>query len=171
MVMVPPAIRTVPAVIFTVLLAAMSVHAFELSSLLTLNILFILHPLYYWSIYRPTILPFWAAFVLGFLIDLVSGNLLGLNAFVLVLSMIMISNQRRYLLSQPFATQWAGFLCVSVAVECIRWLVMMLVNWAYLSPVSGFVSAVFSAVLYPVTALIMLGCLRLIAHHTTERTL
>jgi rod shape-determining protein MreD len=171
MLVVPPAIRAVPASLFTLLLALMSMHSFNLSSLLTVNMLLVLHALYYWSIFRPSVLPFWVAFILGFMVDLVSGNLLGLNAFLFVLSMLVISSQRRYLLSQPFAAQWAGFLCVALAVECIRWGVMMLVNWAFLSPASGLVSAVLSAVLYPVTALIMLGCLRIITHHEAERTL
>jgi rod shape-determining protein MreD len=171
MFVVPPAIRTVPAAVFTLFLAMMSLHVFELSQLLTLSVLFVIHPLYYWTVFRPSIFPVWLAFVLGFLIDLVSGNVLGLNAFLFVLSVLVIAKQQRYLLSQPFAAQWAGFFLVSLSIELMRWLLMMLVNWAFLSPAPGLVSAILSGALYPVTALVMLACLRVIQPHKAESSL
>ena len=39
---------------------------------------------YYWSAYRPTLVPLWFVFFMGLLLDLLSGAPIGLNALVLV---------------------------------------------------------------------------------------
>lgn len=166
-----PALRAIPAVILTLLFALFSMRSFELSSLITLQMLLILHPLYYWTIFRPQLFPAWLAFLLGFAIDLVAGNLLGLNAFLLVFVSLVIGRQRRYLLSQPFATQWAGFLLVSLTVEALRWLVMGLVTMTLFSPASAFASALCNAALYPLTSLVMSLALKLISPYNASETL
>jgi rod shape-determining protein MreD len=171
MAVVPPAIRAVPAVALTLLLALLSMRSFELSSLVTLQLLLVMHALYYWTVFRPSLFPAWAAFLLGFAIDLMAGRLLGLNAFLLVFATLVIMRQRRYLRSQPFATQWAGFLLVALGAEAIRWLVMGLVTMTMFSPASALASAVCSAALYPLTSLVMLGCLRLISPRDDGETL
>lgn len=163
---VPPAIRAVPAVVVTVILAALSMQSFALSTLLTVSMLLVLHPLYFWGVFRPQVFPAWLAFLLGFLIDLVSGKLLGLNAFLLVFVQMVIQRQRRYLLSQPFATQWGAFLFVAIATEIARWGVMVIVEMTVFSPLDALTSAVCSGALYSVTALVMQACLRLISPHS-----
>jgi rod shape-determining protein MreD len=156
------AARAVPAIALTLLLALFSMRSFELSPLITLQLLLVLHALYYWTLFRPTLFPAWLAFLLGFAIDLM-GNLLGLNAFLLVFASLVIGRQRRYLLSQPFATQWAGFLLVCLAAEAIRWGVMGLVTMTLFSPASALASAICNAALYPLTSLVMYGAFTLIS--------
>lgn len=168
---IPLSIRAIPAVILTLIFALFSMRSFEMSALLTLQMLFILHPLYYWTVFRPQLFPAWLAFLLGFAIDLVGGSLLGLNAFLLVFVSLVIGRQRRYLLSQPFATQWAGFLLMSIAAEAIRWLVMVTVNLNLFSPASALTSAVCNAALYPITSLVMLGAFKLISSSSKRETL
>lgn len=171
MVVIPPVISAVPAALVTVLCCLLSLRSFELSSLVTLNLLLVMHPLYYWCVFRPSLFPAWAAFLLGFTIDLVTGRLLGLNAFLLVMVSLVILRQRRYLLSQPFATQWAAFLLLCLSAEGLRWAVMVAVTMTPFSPASALTSAGFNAALYPITALVMLGCLRLISPRSNSETL
>lgn len=167
----PAAIRNIPAIVFTLLLALLSMRSIELSTLITLQVLLIVHALYYWTIYRPGLFPAWAAFILGFAIDLMAGKLLGLNAFLLVFATLVIARQRRYLLSQPFATQWAGFLVVSLCTESIRWLAMGVVTMTLFSPASATASAIANGALYPLTALVMHACLRLISPRNKSESL
>mgnify|MGYP000290361811 CR=1 FL=1 len=168
---IPPAIRAIPAIILILVMVFFSIRSFELSELITLQLLLVLHPLYYFIIYRPSLFPAWLAFLLGFAIDLVGGSLLGLNAFLLVFASLVISRQRRYLLSQPFATQWAGFLVLSIGAEAIRWLVMGAVTMTMFSPASAFASAICNAALYPLTSLVMLGSYALISGSNARDTL
>ena len=157
------ALRALLAVAFTLVLVFLSMQTFKLSVLVTLNMMLVMHAVYYWAVFRPSVLPAWFAFLLGFVVDLVSGRLLGFYAFLMVFASYAIGRQRRYLLSQPFATQWAVFLFVSFSAELFHWVVMAVVSLASLSPVSALVSALMSAALYPVTSLIMLGCLKVVA--------
>lgn len=133
-----------------------------LSVPVTIQVLFILHPLYYFGVFKPGVFPMWLAFLLGFLIDLLVGRLLGLNAFLLVMLSLLIARQQRYLRSQPFATQWAGFLVLCFGAEAVRWGVMMLTHMTLFSPVSAAISALANAALYPLSALLMGGVLRVL---------
>jgi rod shape-determining protein MreD len=166
-----PWLRFVPATVFTLLLAVFSMQSFDLAFGHTLQILFILHAVYFWSMQRAAVLPAWLVFLLGFLVDLAVGRLLGLNAFLLVFVQMVVERQRRYLLSQPFLTQWAAFMLLVFCVEMLRWGVMVLVNMAVFSPVSALLSAFLCGALYPLTALVMQACHRLILPARTSETL
>lgn len=165
---VVPILRALPAILLTLAFTLFSMHSFVLSSLVTLQLLMILHAIYYWTLFRPTLFPAWLAFLLGFAIDIIGGSLLGLNAFLLVFLTTVIARQRRYLLSQPFATQWAGFLLLAIAAESIRWIVMVTVSMTLFSPASALTSAIFNAAIYPLTSLVMPLCLRLISPYKTR---
>src|SRR5262245_20541391 len=58
--------------------------------------------LYYWSIYRPTLIPPWLTFVCGILADLIGGLPIGLSAVIFVLVRWIVSDQRRFLMGQSF---------------------------------------------------------------------
>ncbi|MDD3021133.1 MAG: rod shape-determining protein MreD [Alphaproteobacteria bacterium] len=70
---------------------------------------FLLIGLYFWTIYRPHLLPYPVIFLLGIFTDLLSGALLGLHAFCFMVLAIIIRGQRRYLLGQSWQMVWAGF--------------------------------------------------------------
>jgi rod shape-determining protein MreD len=78
--------------------------------------------LYYWSIYRPTMIPPWLAFSAGIINDLVGGLPVGLNACVYVLAQWIVSDQRRYLMGQSFVMIWLGFLVLSAGAALLEWL-------------------------------------------------
>ncbi|HEY8963476.1 MAG TPA: rod shape-determining protein MreD [Alphaproteobacteria bacterium] len=164
MAVVPFHVRAIPAILITLLFAALSLmQSYPLSGSLTLQILFILHPLYYWCVFKPSLFPAWLAFLLGFAIDVYVGQLLGLNAFLLVFVSLVIAKQQRYLRSQPFATQWAGFMLVCIGTEALRWLVMSMALMTLFPVVSPLISALCNAALYPVTVLVMGPALKLIS--------
>ena len=161
---IPFQIRAVPAVLVTLIFAALSVlQGYELSSLITLQILLILHPLYFWSVFRPSLFPAWMAFLIGFAIDIRVGSLLGLNAFLLVFISLLIGRQQRYLRSQPFATQWAGFMLVCIGAELIRWFIMSVATMTLFPVVSQLVSGLCNAALYPITVLVLGPALKLVS--------
>jgi len=160
-------LRAVPAVAITFVFAVLSlVKGYELSPLLTIQMLLILHPLYYWGIFRPSLFPAWAAFLIGFAIDIRVGNLLGLNAFLLVMIQVLIGKQQRYLRGQPFATQWTGFMLLCMAVELIRWAILSVLTMTPFPMTSALVSGLCNAALYPVTTLVMAMTHRLISGHS-----
>ena len=61
---------------------------------------FFLIGLYFWTIYRPNLLPYSIVFLLGIVMDVLSGGLLGLHAFCFMVLAIVVRGQRRFLLGQ-----------------------------------------------------------------------
>jgi rod shape-determining protein MreD len=84
-----------------------------------LKIPFMMMGVYYWSIYRPRLLPIWMIFMFGILIDALTMMPIGLTALILLVTQKLILYQRRYLMGQSFAILWIGFgflYLVSLAV-------------------------------------------------------
>jgi rod shape-determining protein MreD len=78
---------------------------------------------YYWSIYRPETMPFWAVFVIGLWQDILVGGSLGLMALLLVITRGVIDSQRQVLLTQPFGVIWAGFALFSGLLTAAAWVI------------------------------------------------
>ncbi len=79
---------------------------------------------FYWSIYRPDLLPPYAAFLLGLLSDIVSGLPIGVSAFVLLLVQGVTASQRRFFITRTFLVAWWGFGMVSAAAFGVSWLLL-----------------------------------------------
>ncbi len=76
---------------------------------------------YYWTIYRPDLLPPPAIFAIGVVEDLSTGNPLGVTALVLLGAYALVLNQRRLFLGKPFAVTWAGFVLVAMVAGFVTW--------------------------------------------------
>jgi len=70
---------------------------------------FFLIGLYFWTTYRPNLLPYPVVFFFGLVMDLISGGLIGLHAFCFMVLAIIVRGQRRFLLGQSWQMVWAGF--------------------------------------------------------------
>lgn len=110
----------------------------------TIDVPFIIMVLYYWSIYRPTLIPPFLVFALGVCFDLLSGWPVGLNAFIFLFLRHVIVSQRTFLTGQPFTVVWIGFMMASLGSMTLQWILFGLTRfqWSALDPVivTGFVS-------------------------------
>lgn len=116
---------------------------------------FILMAVYYWSIFRPTILPPPSVFAIGLVIDVLSGLPVGLNAAILVAAQWIVWGQRRYLASQSFVVLWTGFALVCCAAALAQWGLFGLTRMAWLPLAPVAVSCGIGILLFaPVSALL-----------------
>ena len=92
----------------------------------SIQIPFILTAIYYWCIYRPTILPVWLVFVMGIVLDILTMAPLGLNTLIMLVCRKVIVNQRRFLMSQPFLLIWLGFAIVNALTLITHFLVLFI---------------------------------------------
>ncbi len=116
---------------------------------------FLLMAIYYWSIYRPTLIPPWFVFIIGILADLISSGPLGLNAMVFVAAQWFVTDQRRFLMGQSFIVLWIGFLILCLAAGLIEWAVFALFS-DLLPPVRSLLfSAGFGVALFPAICLLL----------------
>ena len=70
---------------------------------------------YYWSIYRPTLLPAWLIFIAAIILDALTMMPIGLSALILIGTQKFIVRQRRYLMGQSFMILWIGFAMLYAA--------------------------------------------------------
>ncbi len=105
---------------------------------------------YYWSIYRPDLLPPAAVFAIGILQDILTGGPVGMLALVLLLVQALAVSQRTVLLGQVFSVEWAGFLLVALGAGLASWLLASGYNLAVVPPGPFLAQGLITAALYPV---------------------
>jgi|JI10StandDraft_1071094.scaffolds.fasta_scaffold258313_2 rod shape-determining protein MreD len=124
----------------------------------------VLMAVYYWAIFRPTLIPTWLCFIVGILLDILSGMPPGLQAFVLVAVQSIVRDQRKFMMAQPFISIWAIFGFVATAAALIQWALFGLANemqWPALVPLGA--SVIVTMCLFPVVTLALLGTHRLLS--------
>ncbi len=107
---------------------------------------------YYWSIYRPELMPIGAVFLIGLLHDLLSSGPLGAMALALLALHLLAVSQRRALAGTSFWIIWLGYVVISPVIFCLLWLMLMLFHLRPLTPQPFLFQYLISAALYPVIA-------------------
>ncbi len=91
---------------------------------------------YYWSVYRPDLMPHVAVFIIGLLVDIFAGTPIGVNALVLLLVQVVVAAQRRFLVGKSFWMLWLGFLLVAPGALALTWLLISALAWTLVAPVA-----------------------------------
>jgi len=117
---------------------------------------------YYWSIYRPDLMPIYVVFAAGLVQDVVSGTPIGLMALVLVLVHGVGVSQRRVFLGKSFPVEWWGFGLVTLGAGIVAW-VLASVYFAFLiDPKSVAVQALLTIAVYPLVTRLFLRAARVL---------
>ena len=103
--------RAVTPVVLAFLMLVISRLPFGIEGLESAMPLLTLIACYYWTIYRPALMPSIALFFLGVLQDLVTGGPLGLMALVLLLVHWLVDAQRRVFLGKSFVPRGDRAFC------------------------------------------------------------
>lgn len=82
--------------------------------------------LYYWALYRPDLMPAVTVFLVGLMLDALSGTPLGGNALVFLMAHRLVVTQRRFFYGKPFAIVWLGFGLVAAGAFAASWLLTSL---------------------------------------------
>lgn len=140
--------QATPAVI-TALLMLPSVLPIEGPALGEITPMLTVMAVFYWSIYRPELLPPWIAFAIGLIQDLVSGGPVGLNALILVLVAAYVAGQRRVFLARSFIVGWGGFTLTALAIAACSWILASIYFGSVLRPAPLLMQALATVLLYP----------------------
>ena len=116
---------------------------------------FLIMAIYYWSVFRPTLLPFWLVFIVGILVDLLSALPVGMTAFLFIIVRWLVVDQRRFLMGQPFIMMWSGFVVVLLIVALLEWLLFGLVLKDMQSAEPAVVFVALGSALFPVVSIIL----------------
>lgn len=104
---------------------------------------------YFWTVHAPDRLPAPSLFVLGLLLDALSGTPLGFGALTLLLVRALVLGGRRFLLGQPFVLVWLAFALVLLPVSLARWL-LATTFWQHVFPMTpSLAEAALTFAVYP----------------------
>jgi rod shape-determining protein MreD len=113
--------RVVP-VLSTFVFVVVSVVPLHLPGFAVVSPSFALMAVYHWTVYRPDLLPQGAVFVLGLLLDLLTGTpYLGASALTFLIARTAVLMMRRHFVNRDFTVLWLGFLGVAGAVFVFSW--------------------------------------------------
>ena len=123
---------------------------------------FALMAIYYWTLYRPDILPPFAVFFIGLYQDLLSGGPLGMWPVIYLSVYGLIVSQRLFFIGKAFLAIWFGFGAI-VLLSCIlTWAIGSLYFAAVLSPGVILLQGVLTFALYPLFGRLFAGIQRLL---------
>jgi rod shape-determining protein MreD len=113
---------------------------------------FWLMSVFFWSVYQPNLMPAGAAFLIGFLNDVLSGMPLGLTALTLVLLQYAALHQRRAFVGQPFLVGWVGFAVLAAVAMVLMWFGASLYYFRLFEPSPVAVKLAITVAVYPLVA-------------------
>lgn len=103
--------------------------------------------LFYWSVFRPTLVPPPLVFCAGLVFDLLAGMPLpGLTAILLLVVRLGVVDQRRYLMGQGFVLIWLGYGGISLFYIFSQWAVLSVSHFQIL-PYQDFATTYFAGLL------------------------
>jgi rod shape-determining protein MreD len=111
---------------------------------------------YYWSVYRPDLMPLWLAFLAGLCQDGLGSAPFGMMALVMVLAGGIATARRRLFANRSFWIGWMGFAMVAAAACAAVWTISSLVASALLDPRLALLQLAVSAAVYPAVAWLLL---------------
>jgi rod shape-determining protein MreD len=83
---------------------------------------------YYWSVYKPNLMPAWAIFLIGLFHDLLAAGPPGVGILSLLLVYGLVASLRRFLVGAGFLAVWLVFVPVAAAALLSTWLLTSLVE-------------------------------------------
>ena len=149
--------ETIPF-LFTFILVLISIIPIRVPGYPEIAPVFPLISIYHWAIYRPTLLPLWAVFILGILYDLLSGVPLGLYILVFLSVYGIVVSQRRFIIGKSFLIYWMGYGAVALGAAFESWLVASIWYLSFLNLESILFQFSISFGIFPIVAWI---CLRM----------
>ena len=115
----------------------------------TVKPFFFIMGLYYWAVFRPTLLPPVYLFLLGLGMDFLTLMPPGSHAAIYLLIYWIVRMQRRYLMGQPFSIIYSGFILVAGVYAGLIWGINALYYMQLISPLPVLGYLLFSVLLFP----------------------
>ena len=143
------AVRGLTPFVLTLSLAMLTVVPLRIPDLAPVTPMLTVIAVYYWSIYRPDLLPMAAVFCVGLFQDALAGTPLGLTALVLIIVQYAVLSQRRFFHSKTFLVEWWGFMLVAPVAAFASWLLASLYFGTLVAPRPLGFQLLLSVALYP----------------------
>lgn len=106
-------------------------------------------PIFYWGKLQISEVPYWFAFIIGLLTDIMSGTPIGMSAMLYLLFLALLHSQSKYLHKEGFVIIWMYFAVLLTVISIFQWLIISLLNGQVYSTVPAFLQLLITISLYP----------------------
>ncbi len=111
---------------------------------------------YHFTIRFPRLMPYWAAFLIGIIQDLLSGGVLGATAITFLAMQAVIRGQYRVFATASFTLSWALFLVTGASAFVLFWLLSSLGMLTLLDPRPAVFQYLMTIACYPALAWLLM---------------
>lgn len=116
---------------------------------------FVLIGVYYWAIYRPTLISPVFLFFIGIMLDIILGLPLGFFTVSCLVLQRVTHDQRTYLTGQPFLVVWLVFT-LAIALTCLLHWGLISIQYKHFVGISGYIlNGAITIFLYPLFAIFL----------------
>ena len=136
----------------TMFLALLNVVPLGLPGISDVVPMMVMMAVFYWSVYRPDLLPAVVVFVLGLIQDILLGSPIGLMALTLLAMHGVTLTQRQAFLGKPFFVAWIGFAVISAGGFMLMWIMTCVLAADLLLTPAVLFQFVLTAVSFPLAA-------------------
>ncbi len=136
--------------LLTILLAILYLvhkHVGELGSVMPLLPLM---PVFYWGVQQARAVPYWLMFLIGLVLDTVTGLPLGLSSLIYILFLWLLLAQRRFFHKEGFLIKWIYLAALLLAVAAVNWLLLSWYNTAAMPVLPAVMQWLLTVACYPV---------------------
>lgn len=105
--------------------------------------------IYYWTIYRPTLVPYAFLFAFGLIQDVLLGYPLGISSMLLMIFRYVVFTQHRVFAKQMFWGVWLGFNIFLASYSVAQWGLFSLYYAQWVPAKYVLLQTVLTALLYP----------------------
>jgi rod shape-determining protein MreD len=117
---------------------------------------------YFFAIYRPSLLPAPAVFGVGLFQDSLLGLPFGLSALILLGVYGVVVSQRAAFRGRPFLIAWAGFAIAAPIAAALTWAIVSLFAKAMVPPTPVVFQTLLTVAVYPIVNVLLAGIVRLL---------
>jgi rod shape-determining protein MreD len=117
---------------------------------------------YFFAIYRPSLLPAPAVFGIGLFQDALLGLPFGLSALILLGVYGVVVSQRSAFRGRPFLIAWGGFAVAAPLAAALTWALVSIFAKTIVPPVPVVFQALLTVAVYPIVNVLLAGLARLL---------
>ncbi len=107
---------------------------------------------YYWTLKRGYIFSYFSAFIIGLLLDVYSSSPLGMNTFLMMLTVVVTTWLAHYFQNSSFGGGWFIFTLTALGIILLKWLMLMIYFGRLISLNEALLNYLSTALFYPLIA-------------------
>ncbi len=125
--------------------------------------------IYFWRMMRADLMRPSAVFLVGFLLDALSGAPLGMSSFAYLIAILIVGRMSQLIVPLSGLFWFGGFVIAAATVTTLSWVIASLWSLAFVPILPMIVSLIWTILLYPLMGMALMLVLRLLVPTQTAR--